>query len=77
MANLIEQRVGLARQGLDPFVICRMKSGWLVIGDVQPLEGYCLLLADPAVESLDALDEVHCVQYPADMIRAGMRRHLV
>jgi hypothetical protein len=28
-----------------------MRSGWLVIGDVQPLPGYCLLLADPVVEA--------------------------
>ena len=71
MANLIEQRVELARRGQNPFVICRMKSGWLVIGDVQPLEGYCLLLADPVVESLNALDEAQRAQYSLDTIRAG------
>ena len=48
-----------------------MKSGWLVIGDVQPLEGYCLLLADPVVESLNVLDEVQRAQYSLDAIRAG------
>ena len=71
MANLIEQRVELARRGQNPFVICRMKSGWLVIGDVQPLEGYCLLLADPVVESLNVLDEAQRAQYSLDTIRAG------
>lgn len=71
MANLIEQRVELARRGQNPFVICRMKSGWLVAGDVQPLEGYCLLLADPVVESLNALDEAQRTQYSLDTIRAG------
>jgi diadenosine tetraphosphate (Ap4A) HIT family hydrolase len=71
LANLIEQRVGLARRGENPFVICRMKSGWLVIGDVQPLQGYCLLLADPIVESLNALDETQRAQYSLDTIRAG------
>jgi diadenosine tetraphosphate (Ap4A) HIT family hydrolase len=71
LANLIEERVELARRGRNPFVICRMKSGWLVIGDVQPLPGYCVLLADPLVESLNALDEAGRTQYSLDTIRAG------
>jgi diadenosine tetraphosphate (Ap4A) HIT family hydrolase len=48
-----------------------MKSGWLVIGDVQPLPGYCVLLADPVVESLNALDRARRIQYSLDMIEAG------
>lgn len=71
MANLIEQRVELARRGENRFVICRMKSGWLVIGDVQPLPGYCVLLADPVVESINALDQAQRTQYSLDAIRAG------
>ena len=34
MANLIIERVELARRGQNPYVICRMASGWLVVGDV-------------------------------------------
>lgn len=71
MPNLIEQRVDLARRGQSPFVICRMKSGWLMIGDVQPVDGYCLLLADPVAERLNALDEAQRAQYSLDTIRAG------
>ncbi|OFX06126.1 MAG: hypothetical protein A3D94_08525 [Alphaproteobacteria bacterium RIFCSPHIGHO2_12_FULL_66_14] len=71
MANLIEERVELARRGQNEFIICRMKSGWLVIGDVQPLPGYCVLLADPVVESINALDQAQRTQYSLDVIRAG------
>ncbi len=71
MANLITERVELARGGQNQYVICRMKSGWLVIGDVQPLPGYCVFLADPVVESLNALDEAGRSQYSLDVIRAG------
>jgi diadenosine tetraphosphate (Ap4A) HIT family hydrolase len=71
MPNLIEERVELARKGENPFVICRMKSGWLAMGDVQPLPGYCLLLADPVAESLNALEREARVQYALDMIAAG------
>jgi len=71
LANLIVERVELARRGQNQFVICRMKSGWLVVGDVQPLPGYCVLLADPVIESVNALDEAGRAQYSLDVIRAG------
>ncbi len=71
MANLIEERVAAARRGENPTVICKMESGWLVIGDVQPLAGYCLLLADPVVASLNALTGAARAQYLADMARIG------
>ena len=57
MAGVIEEHVELARRGENPRAICRLASGWAVIGDVQPLPGYCLLLADPIVPGLNALDE--------------------
>jgi hypothetical protein len=53
LANLIEQRVEMARNGENPFAICKMEAGWLVIGDVQPLPGYCVFLAEPVIESLN------------------------
>jgi diadenosine tetraphosphate (Ap4A) HIT family hydrolase len=71
LTNLIEQRVEMARNGHNPYLICRMRSGWLVIGDVQPLPGYCVFLADPVIESLNALDEGARVQYSLDVARAG------
>jgi diadenosine tetraphosphate (Ap4A) HIT family hydrolase len=71
LPNLIEERVDLARRGQNPYVICRMKAGWLVIGDVQPLPGYCLLLADPVVASINSLDEAGRIQYSLDTFRIG------
>jgi diadenosine tetraphosphate (Ap4A) HIT family hydrolase len=71
LANLIEQRVEMARNGQNPFVICKMKSSWPVIGDVQPLPGYCVFLADPLVESINALDAAARTQYSLDVIAAG------
>jgi diadenosine tetraphosphate (Ap4A) HIT family hydrolase len=71
LPNLIETRVQLAREGRNPFVIGRLKSGWLVIGDVQPLPGYCLLLADPVVESINVLNAADRTRYSLDVILAG------
>jgi len=69
--NIIAQRVEQARSGTNPYVISKMESGWLVIGDVQPLRGYCLLLADPVVGSINALNAEQRATYSLDMIKAG------
>lgn len=69
--NLIHQRVEMARRGENPYVICRMPAGWLVIGDVQPLPGYCLLLADPVVGAINDLDEAGRIAYSLDVARIG------
>ncbi|MGC5704456.1 hypothetical protein J4P02_30065 [Pseudomonas sp. NFXW11] len=69
--SLISQRVELARQGANDKVICRMPSGWAVIGDVQFLPGYCLLLPDPVVPSLNHLDAEARALYLLDMARIG------
>ena len=71
MTNLIEERVQLARQGANQYVISKFKSGWLVIGDVQPLPGYCVFLADPVVSSINDLNKAGRIQYSLDVLRAG------
>ena len=69
--SLITQRVELASNGANDKVICRMQSGWAVMGDVQFLEGYCLLLPDPVVPSLNDLDSESRAAYLLDMARLG------
>ena len=53
--TIIHQRVAAARDGTNPTVIARMRSGWAVIGDRQVVHGYCLLVPDPVVPDLNAL----------------------
>jgi diadenosine tetraphosphate (Ap4A) HIT family hydrolase len=55
MSTLVHRRVEEARQGVNPTVICRVQSGWVVLGEVQVLPGYSLLLPDPVVPDLNAL----------------------
>ncbi len=55
MTTLIHQRVEMAQQGVNPAVICRMPSGWAVLGDTQISSGYSILLSDPVVSDLNAL----------------------
>lgn len=68
---MIAERVERARHVTNDTVICRLPSGWAVLGDVQFLPGYCLLLADPVVGSLNDLDEAGRAAFLGDMARLG------
>lgn len=68
---LITDRVAAARVGSFPNVICRMPSGWAVMGDVQFLPGYCLLLPDPVVPSLNDLRGGDRARFLDDLVRLG------
>ncbi|MGY1882923.1 HIT family protein [Pseudomonas reactans] len=68
---LITERVAQARNSTNDKVICRMASGWAVMGDVQFLPGYCLLLPDPVVASLNDLDTEDRTAYLLDMALLG------
>jgi diadenosine tetraphosphate (Ap4A) HIT family hydrolase len=67
----IHRRVAACRAGTDPTIICRMTTGWAVMGDPQVLRGYCLLLPDPVVPHLDALPPGEQADFLADMGRLG------
>lgn len=71
MSTLIHRRVEDSRQGLNPTVICRVQSGWIVLGDVQFLPGYSLLLPDPVVPDLNALTMEGRIAFLQDMTILG------
>ncbi len=71
MSTLIHERVAAAQAGTNPTVICRMSSGWAVLCDVQFLCGYSLLLPEPVVPDLNALDREQRAQYLLDMVTIG------
>ncbi|WP_217177631.1 diadenosine tetraphosphate hydrolase [Streptomyces sp. AC495_CC817] len=49
-------RVGSALRGENPTVIRRLNAGFAVIGDVQHLPGYCVLITDtPGIDQLTDL----------------------
>lgn len=56
MSTLIHRRVAACRAGAFEQTICRVHSGWVVLGDVQFLRGYSLLLPDPVVGHLNELN---------------------
>jgi diadenosine tetraphosphate (Ap4A) HIT family hydrolase len=71
MTTLIHRRVEAARAGTNPTVVCRVSSGWIVLGDVQFLRGYSLLLPDPVVPDLNALTRQGRIAYLYEMTILG------
>ena len=71
MKTMIHERVEAARAGTNTTVITRVPSGWVVMGDVQYLPGYCLLLPDPVVPDLNSLNGEQRMQFLKDMVIIG------
>ncbi|MFF7586878.1 HIT family protein [Kitasatospora purpeofusca] len=65
-------RVGSALRGENPTVVRRLESGFAVIGDVQFLPGYAILLTDrPGVQRLSDLPRPRRLAYLEDLDRLG------
>jgi diadenosine tetraphosphate (Ap4A) HIT family hydrolase len=71
METLIHRQVREAREGKNPAVIGRVRSGWVVLGDSQFIRGYSLLLPDPVVPSLNSLATAERVEFLLDMAALG------
>ena len=71
MTTSIHRRVDALRAGDDPTFVARLASGWAVLGERQVLPGYCLLLPDPVVPTLNALQGVAREAFLADMAALG------
>jgi diadenosine tetraphosphate (Ap4A) HIT family hydrolase len=71
MSNNVKDGVELARRGKHPALICKVNSGWVVLADMQYLRGYCILLADPLVSSINDLDEESRRNFLSDMVLVG------
>jgi diadenosine tetraphosphate (Ap4A) HIT family hydrolase len=65
-------RIGSALRGENPTVLARLPASFAVIGDVQWLPGYCVLLADdPAVTRLTDLPRPRRLAFLDSMDRLG------
>jgi diadenosine tetraphosphate (Ap4A) HIT family hydrolase len=65
-------RIGAALRGENPTVLRRLESGFAVIGDVQFLPGYSVLLTDePGVQRLSDLPRAKRLSFLSDMDRLG------
>ena len=67
----VARQVAAARAGCEPALVCRMLSGWVVLCRMQYLHGYCILLPDPLVPSLNDLTYEQRSIYLCDMALIG------
>jgi len=67
----IHRMLERCRAGDYPAVVSRLRSGWLVMGERQVFPGYCLLLPDPVVAHLNALQPAAQAQFLSDMASSG------
>lgn len=67
----IPERLQDARAGTNPTIICQVPSGWVALCDMQFLRGYCILLADPVVASLNELARDKRLEFLGDMAMIG------
>jgi len=67
----IHRMVESCRGGDWPATVAKLDSGWVVMGERQVFPGYCLLLPDPVVDQLNALESVARSQFLSDMARIG------
>ena len=70
MTTLIHQYVEACRAGTCARMVCRVKSGWVVMGESQFLNGYALIYPDPVVPDLNTLsaDERKTLMYEASIV---------
>jgi diadenosine tetraphosphate (Ap4A) HIT family hydrolase len=71
MSTVIHRLIAEIRKGALPNAICRMRSGWVILGDRQVRRGYCLLLADPVVADINALPDESRRTFLSDMALLG------
>ena len=67
----VAEQVGAARAGREPALVCQVSSGWVVLCNMQYLRGYCILLPDPVVPSLNDLALEQRSGYLCDMSMIG------
>jgi diadenosine tetraphosphate (Ap4A) HIT family hydrolase len=70
-ATSIHALVDRCRDAQLPAAITKLPSGWVIMGERQVLPGYCLLLPDPVVPHLNALDADARAQFLFDMALVG------
>ena len=65
------ERLQALAKGENPRLVARLPSGWVELAPNGFRRGYCLLLADPIVPSLNDADPEAQIAFLSDMARLG------
>jgi len=71
MPTAIHQQVRACQAGTFSGAVCKLRSGWVILGDPQIVPGYCLLLPDPVVPHLNAMDRAARELFLYEMTAVG------
>ncbi len=71
MSTVIHEIVESCRRGAFPRLLKKTEAGFFIAGETQPVEGYCLLLPDPVVPSLNHMDKDHREIFLKEMASYG------
>jgi diadenosine tetraphosphate (Ap4A) HIT family hydrolase len=69
--TLIHTLVAGCNAGSTAAAVAKLPAGWVIMGERQVLTGYCLLLPDPVVPDLNALDSAGRARFLQDMAMVG------
>ena len=64
---LVCERIEQTQRGENPYFVRELKSGYVVLGDIQRFPGYTLLLCKECKKELHELEPGFRVQFLADM----------
>lgn len=67
MGCLICERIGLIKQGKNPYFVCEMETGYVVLGDHQRFRGYTLFLCKRHETELHLLPHEYKMKYLEEM----------
>lgn len=70
-------RISLCRAGLNDRLVLELQSGYVVLGDRQQFEGYCLLLSRIPITDLGELEPEFRETFMSDMVKLGAAIKLV
>ena len=65
------EHIASARLGTNSSIVCRVTSGWVGMCGMQYLRGYCILMPDPVVESINTLTRPQRAEFLCDMALVG------
>ncbi|MEX2130622.1 MAG: hypothetical protein WD772_03980 [Pseudohongiellaceae bacterium] len=71
MTTIVHKWVTDCRNGVNPRLVCKIGSGWVVMGEAQFLSGYCLVLPDPVEPHLNTLTEERRIRLMHDVAIVG------
>ena len=67
----MDLRADRCRAADYPPMVATLRSGWVIMGERQVFDGYCLLIPDPVVPHLNALASPRRAQFLSDMALVG------